>query len=319
MIGLKEVRAAAERISGHIHHTPLIYSRSLSQMSGNEVYLKCENLQKTGSFKIRGALNAVLQLTAEERTRGVVTGSSGNHGQALAYAARLAGARAVVVLPENVSQAKRAACTAYGSETVLCGLTAEERLAHAAQLARTAGLTMVHSFDDEQVIAGQGTASLEILADLPEVDYIAAPVGGGGLLAGLSLAAKTSSPAVKVIGVEPLCSPRLRYSRQQGMVSELTGAAWRPSVADGLRSKRPGVFTFSITQRYVDDLVTVGEDDIVAALRLLLERTKLLAEPSGAVSVAGALQAPLAGLGKKVVCLVSGGNMELAQLARLLA
>lgn len=319
MIGQKEVQAARARIVEHIHHTPLIYSRSLSEMSGNEVYLKCENLQKTGSFKIRGALNAVLQLNAEERGRGVVTGSSGNHGQALAYAARLAGVRAVVVLPENVSNAKREACLAYGSEIVFCGKTAEARLAHAQHLAMTQGLTMVHSFDNEHVIAGQGTAALEILADLPAVDYIVAPVGGGGLLSGLAVAAKTSGLAVKVIGVEPAVSPRLRYSWQQGQVSELAEDAWQPSVADGLRARRPGIFTFSLAQEYVDELVTVDEDEIVAALRLLLERTKLLAEPSGAVSVAFALQAALAGRGKKVVCLVSGGNMELAQLARLLA
>jgi len=319
MVGYREVQEARARIGEHIHHTPLLYSRSLSEMSGNEVYLKCENLQKTGSFKIRGALNAVLQLSPEERGRGVVTGSSGNHGQALAYAARLAGARSVVVLPENVSKAKREACLAYGSEIVFCGLTAEARLAQAQLLAHTQGLTMVHSFDNEDVIAGQGTAALEILADLPAVDYIVAPVGGGGLLSGLAVAAKTSGLAVKVIGVEPSVSPRLRYSWQQGKVSELTEDAWQPSVADGLRARRPGVFTFSLTQQYVDQLVTVGEAEIVSALRLILERTKLLAEPSGAVSVAFALGSALAGRGKKVVCVVSGGNMELTQLAQLLA
>ncbi|MBT9158607.1 MAG: L-threonine ammonia-lyase [Firmicutes bacterium] len=318
MIGLSEVVAAARRIGTHIHRTPLVYSRSLSLLSGNEIYLKCENLQKTGSFKIRGALNAVLQLTTAEQHRGVVTGSSGNHGQALAYAARQAKVRAVVVMPENVSAAKRGACQSYGGETVLYGLTAEARLAHAEHLVQSEGLVLVHPYDDARVIAGQGTLGLEVLAEYPEVNYLVAPVGGGGLLSGVALATKESSPKVQVIGVEPLVSPRLSYSWQEGQASELLGEAWQPSVADGLRSRRPGKLPYALTKRYVDKLVTVGEGEIVAAMKLILERTKLLAEPSGAVAVAAVLQPPLQGLGKKMVCVVSGGNIELAALARLL-
>jgi len=318
MIGLDKVLAAMRRLGGHIHRTPLLYSRSLSAESGNEVYLKCENLQKTGSFKIRGALNAVLQLSKDEQARGVVTGSSGNHGQALAYAARLANVRAVVVMPENVSAAKRAACQGYGGKTVLHGLTAEARLAYAENLKQTEGLCLVHPYDDERIIAGQGTISLEIIEDLPDVDCIVAPVGGGGLLSGVALAAKEMKKPLSVVGVEPRVSPRLCYSWQEGRVSELSDEAWQPSVADGLRSRRPGKLTFEITWRYVDDLLSVGEEEIVQAMKLILERTKLLAEPSGAVSVAAALAPPLFGQGKKVVCVVSGGNIELAQLARLL-
>jgi len=318
MIGLDKVLAAMRRLQGHIHRTPLVYSRSLSLASGNEVYLKCENLQKTGSFKIRGALNAVLQLSKEEQVRGVVTGSSGNHGQALAYAASLAKVRAVVVMPENVSAAKRAACQGYGGEIVLHGLTAEARLAYAENLRQKEGLCLVHPYDDERIIAGQGTISLEIIEDFPEVDCIVAPVGGGGLLSGVALAAKEMKKTLSVVGVEPQVSPRLCYSWQVGRVSELSDEAWQPSVADGLRSRRPGKLPFEVTQRYVDELLSVGEAEIVQTMQLILERTKLLVEPSGAVAVAALLAPPILGQGKKVVGVLSGGNIELAQLARLI-
>lgn len=318
VINLKDSLAARDRLYGSIHRTPLVRSATLSTLCGNEVFLKCENLQKTGSFKIRGALNAVTLLTQEQKARGVVTGSSGNHGQALAFAAGLLGVRSVVVMPQDVSPAKKAACEAYGGETLLCGVTAEERLARAKELAETEGLTMVPPFDDLNIIAGQGTISLEVLEDLPEVDYILAPVGGGGLLSGIAMAMKESNPRTRVVGVEPAVSARLQNSWNKGQNAELAQHEWQPSVADGLRSRRPGTLPFEVTRRYVDDLVTVSEQEIVAALRLILERTKMVVEPSGAVSVAAVLAGRLTVESKKVTCVLSGGNVELGQLARLL-
>lgn len=314
---LQDVCSARERLSGKVHRTPLMYSTTLSKLSGNEIYLKCESLQKTGSFKIRGALNAVSQLSPSEQARGVVTGSSGNHGQALAYAASLLGVNCVVVMPEDASLAKREACAAYGGTVLLCGMTAEARLAKAAELVANAGYTLVHPFDDPHIIAGQGTISLEVLEDLPDVDCILTPVGGGGLLGGVSLAMKESNPRVHVVGVEPAVGARLRHAWNVGVVAELGDDAWVPSVADGLRARRPGELPFALSRTYVDDLVTVTESEIAAALKLILERVKLVVEPSGAVSVAAALGGKVGRAGKKVVCVLSGGNAELAKLAML--
>lgn len=314
MLTLADVKAAQARLSGKIHHTPLLYSSTLSRLSGNEIYLKCENLQKTGSFKARGALNAVALLSPKEQAQGVVTGSSGNHGQALAYAAAQFGVKAVVVMPEDVTLAKREACEGYGGTVLLCGITAEARLAKAADLVAKEGYTLVHPFDDPHIIAGQGTLSLEVLADLPDIDCIVAPVGGGGLLGGVSLSMKESRPRVQVIGVEPAVSARLRHSWDAGAVTELGDDAWAPSIADGLRARRPGKLPYALSKAFVDNLLTVTESEIASALRLILERVKLVVEPSGAVSVAAALNGKLGFSGKKVVCVLSGGNVELGHL-----
>jgi len=308
MVTLADSLQAQQRISGILHYTPLMYSRTLSLYSGNEIYLKCENLQKTGSFKIRGAYNAVALLTDEQKKRGVVTGSSGNHGQALAYAANQQGVRCVVVMPEDASQAKIAACKGYGGEVLLHGVTSEARLEKAQELVNTQGLTMVHPFDNPDIIAGQGTISLEILAQLPDAECIVAPIGGGGLLSGVAMAAKEKSPSIRVIGVEPAVGPRMRYSWDKGQVSELE--QWKPSVADGLRTRKPGKLPFEITRRYVDELVTVEDRDIITATKLIMERCKLVVEPSGAVSVTAALGQKLGITGKKVVCVLSGGNVD---------
>jgi threonine dehydratase len=316
MVTIQDARKARELIGGITHVTPLLYSKTLSEMTGNQIYLKCENMQKTGSFKIRGAYNAVSNLTPEEKKRGVVTGSSGNHGQALAYAAGLQGVRAVIVMPEDASQAKIDACKTYGGEVMLHGITSEARLDKAAELVENEGLTLVHPFDNPYVIAGQATISLEIIEQLPDVDYILAQIGGGGLLSGVSLGAKETKPQVTVLGVEPAVGARMRYSWDKGEVAELT--EWQPSVADGMRTKRPGKLPFEITRRYVDDLLQVSEEEIVTATKLILERVKILAEPSGATAVA-AMLANKAGIsGKKVVCVVSGGNVGLARLGKLL-
>ena len=263
MVTIQDAWDARERIKGITHVTPLFYSKTLSQMCDNEIYLKCENMQKTGSFKIRGAYNAVSNLTPEEKARGVVTGSSGNHGQALAYAANLLGVRSVIVMPEDAAQAKIAACQSYGGEVLLHGFTSEARLERALELVESEGLTMVHPFDNPHVIAGQATISLEILEQLPDVGYILAQIGGGGLLSGVSLGAKETKPSVKVLGVEPEVGARMRNAWNLGEVVELMD--WQPSVADGMRTRRPGKLPFEVTRRYVDDLISVSEEEIVTA------------------------------------------------------
>lgn len=316
MVSLQDVLTARQRLKGITHYTPLYHSKTLSEMTGNEIYLKCENMQKTGSFKIRGAYNAVQSLSDAEKARGVVTGSSGNHGQAMVYAASLLGVKSVVVMPEDASKAKIAACEGYGGTVILHGITSEARLEKADELVREEGMTLVHPFDNPHVIAGQGTISQEILEQLPEVEIIIAPIGGGGLLSGVSLSAKESRPEVRVWGVEPAVGARMRYSWDRGEVSELT--EWQPSVADGMRTRRPGVLPFAITRRYVDELISVSEEEIVQATRLILERVKILAEPSGATSVAALLSGRAGITGKKVVCVISGGNVELARYGKLL-
>lgn len=316
MVSLVDIKAAQQRLHGVVHNTPLLYSKTLSEMSGNEIYLKCENLQKTGSFKIRGAYNAAAILSNEAKAAGVVTGSSGNHGQALAYAGSVLGIRAVVVMPLDVSKAKMAACEGYGGEVILCGYTSEDRLAKAKDLVQSDGLTMVHPYDDPAILAGQGTIGLEIIEQIPDLDMVVVQVGGGGLISGIATAIKESNSSIKVLGVEPALSPRLRYSWEKGEPTELL--QWAPSVADGIRTKKPGTLPFGVTRRYVDDLVTVEEDEIVTATKLVLERCKLLAEPSGAATVAAALSGKLGVKGKKIVCVISGGNVELAKLATLI-
>ena len=316
MVILADVLSARERLAGIIHYTPLLYSRTLSEMTGNEIYLKCENMQKTGSFKIRGAYNAVSVLSDDEKARGVVTGSSGNHGQAMVYAASKLGVRSVVVMPEDASKAKIAACEGYGGTVILHGITSEARLAKADELVRDQGMILVHPFDNAYVIAGQGTISREILEQLPDAQYILAPIGGGGLLSGVALAAKETRPEVQVVGVEPEVGARMRYSWEHGEVSELL--QWQPSVADGMRTRRPGVLPFAITRKYVDQLVTVSESEIIQATKLVLERVKILAEPSGAAAVAAMLADTLGIRGQKVVCVVSGGNVELAKYGKIL-
>ena len=315
MIDLKRIKEAEQRLSSIVHKTPLMTCRSISQMGEGEIWLKCENLQKTGSFKVRGAYNCASQLTPEQRAKGLVTGSSGNHGTAVAFAARELGCRAVIVMPVDASPAKVRACEAYGGTVIHCGYTTTERLAKAEELV-AAGMTLVHPYDDPDVVAGQGTVGLEILQQLSEVDLIYVTVGGGGLLAGVATAIKESGSKAKVIGVEPALSPRLRLAWEKGEPTELEH--WQPSVADGIRSKKSGKIGYEQSIKYVDDLITVGEAEICEATRLVKERSKLWCEPSSAITVAAYLGNPHLVAGKKVVCLLSGGNIEISTLAAII-
>lgn len=312
-IALNDIREARERIGDTIHRTPLIHSQTFSNWSGYDIYMKAENLQKTGSFKIRGATNKIKSLSAEEGARGIITASSGNHGQAVAYAAAACGYHATVIMPEGGSKAKADSILGYGADLLYCGTTSEERLALADRLCEEKGLTFVHPYDDPKVMAGQGTAGLEIIEDLDDIAAVVIPTGGCGLISGVATAIKESKPSVKIFGVEPTFSNSTGISFRKG---ERTSLDKIQTVADGIRTTIPGKLTFPLVQKYVDDMLEVTDEAILHAQRMMLERCKLLAEPTGAVSLAANLSGilPQELKGKKVVAFVSGGNIALPQL-----
>lgn len=313
MISLDDIRQARERIGSWIHRTPIFSSATFSRMAGNEVYLKAENLQKSGAFKFRGAMNFMLSMSDDERKRGVVTGSSGNHGQALACAAKLLGVKAVVVVPLGASPAKVAAIEGYGAKVERCGHSSTERIAKAMEIAENLGMTFVPPFDHPWIMAGQGTAGLEIAEDMQDVDAVLVPCGGCGLISGVATALKESLKGVKVYGVEPETSNSTYLSFKAGRIMELHDIH---TIADGLRTASPGSITFPVVQRYVDDILLVSEEEIKKTMVLLLERAKLLVEPSGAVPAAALLYGKVPLKGKRVVALLSGGNVDLAALCK---
>ena len=313
---LETIRAARERIKGVARVTPMI---DVSDAAGRPFFLKAENLQPAGAFKIRGAYNMVAQLSPSQRSAGVITYSSGNHGQAMAYAARTLGAPAVVVMPTTAPQVKIEGARALGAEVILAGTTSVERRARAEDEARTRGLTMVPPFDHEWIIAGQATAGLEIVEQCPDVAAVLVPVGGGGLVAGVAAAVKQSKPDVVVVGVEPSGAAKMKTSVDAGQPVTL---AKTETIADGLMPVRPGDITFAHVRRFVDELVTVEDPDIVKAVLWIFRHARIVAEPSGAVTTAavlnGALDAARAVSGP-IVAIVSGGNMapeKLAEFAR---
>jgi threonine dehydratase len=315
---LKDVLDARERIAGAIHRTPLVHSETLSSLSGVQVYLKLENLQKTGSFKIRGACSKIFSLPPEEGRRGIITASSGNHGQAVAYASRMRGYSATVIMPEGGSPVKAASIKGYGAELLYCGTKSDERISLARRMSEERGLTFVPPYDDEFVMAGQGTAGLEIVEDLDGVSAVLVPTGGCGLISGIATAVKEKNPSVAVFGVEPDGSDSTGISFRAGRRTALRDIN---TIADGIRTTIPGELTFPVVQRYVDDMLAVTDDDVLRAQRLMLERCKLLAEPTGAVSLAAMLSGALPDRfkGKRVVALVSGGNVAMMRLAECLA
>lgn len=303
-------------MAGSLHRTPLLRSRALSAAAGAPVYLKCENLQKTGSFKVRGILHRLLRLGEEERRRGVVTISAGNAAQALAWAGRAAGVHAVVVMPEHASAAKVEASRGYGAEVVLHG-DVHAAFGRAHELAEERGLRFVHPFDDEEVVAGHGSCALEIMEDLPDVGSIVVPVGGGGLVSGIAAAAAAVRPAVAVWGVEPEGADAMRRSLEEGAAVRLDQVR---TVADGLAAPMAGVLNHALVAAHARGVVTVSDDEIVGALRLLLERTKLVAEPAGAAGLAALLAGRIPRAGDApVAVVVSGGNVDLPTLGRLLS
>jgi len=280
-------------------------------IDGRKLYLKPENLQPIGAFKLRGAYNKIASLSAEERSRGVITYSSGNHGQGVAYAARALGAKAVIVMPNNAPAIKREAAASMGAEIVLVGPSSLERQTRAEELAAQHGYVIVPPFNDEKIIAGQGTMGLEILEDLPEVETVLVPVGGGGMLSGVASAIKLSKPSAKVIGVEPELAADAQASLRAGKIVQSTAEQTSQTIADGLRTQSIGAINFEHMRRYVDDIVTVSEDEILQATRWLATNPRTVAEPSGAVAVAGFLfhqeQLPRTTLN---VAIISGGNID---------
>jgi threonine dehydratase len=303
LVSLDDVRAAAARIAGVARRTPLI---DVGGITGEPAFaIKCENMQPAGAFKIRGAYNMVAQLSAEARGAGVITYSSGNHGQAMALAARLLGIRAVVVMPETAPRVKVEGAERLGAEVILAGTTVLDRKARAESEAAAHGLTMVPPFDHPWIIAGQGTCGLEIVEQRPAVSAVYVPMGGGGLVSGVSVAVKSLRPTTRVIGVEPEGAPKMTVSRAAGHPVTLPKTA---SIADGLLSIRPGDLTFAHVQALVDDVLTVSEREIEAAVKWLFDHANVVAEPSGAASVAAVLRQRPAADG--VVAIISGGNVS---------
>ena len=314
---LEQVKEAAHRLDGRVHRTPVLTSRSLDEATGYAVFLKCENLQRAGAFKIRGALNKLLSLGPADRARGVVAFSSGNHAQGVALAARLTGTTAVILMPTDAPALKLAATRGYGAEVVFYDRQTEDREGRARELVEQTGRVLVPPYDDAAVMAGQGTAALELLADAPGLDALLTPVGGGGLMAGCSTVAKTSDPAMSVFGVEADSANDTWLSLQKG---ERVSIAPPPTIADGIRNLSPGALTFPILRERLSGILLVSDEEIKAAVRFLLLRLKLLVEPTGAVPVAALLagQLPLA-KGARVGVVLSGGNVDPATLAEILA
>jgi threonine dehydratase len=314
MVTLNDIHEAQARLRGVAVRTELIQTSVGEYVGGSDsrkLFLKPENLQPIGAFKLRGAYNKIASLSPEERSRGVITYSSGNHGQGVAYAARALGAKAVIVMPNNAPAVKREAAASMGAEIVLVGPGSLERQTKAEQLAAQHGYVVVPPFNDEKIIAGQGTMGLEILEDLPEVETVLVPVGGGGMLSGVATAIKLSKPSAKVIGVEPELAADAQASFRAGKIVESTAEQTSRTIADGLRTQSLGVITFEHIQRYVDDILTVSESEIRQAVRRLAGNPKTVAEPSGAVAVAGFLfhqnELPRTTIH---VAIISGGNID---------
>ena len=307
-IGLAEIREAQSRIDGITVRTRLI---EFNHADSRRLFVKPENQQPIGAFKLRGAYNKIASLTEQDRKRGVITYSSGNHAQGVAYAARALNTKAIIVMPNNAPAIKREATAKLGAEIVLVGPASEERKTKAEELATQHGYVIVPPYNDEQIIAGQGTIGLEILEDLPEVETVLVPVGGGGLISGVATAIKLTRPSTRIIGVEPELAADAQASLRAGKIVQFTAAQVSRTIADGLRTQSVGELNFAHIQKYVDDIVTVTEEQIRQAMKLLARDPKTIAEPSGAVAVAGFLfhrdQLPKTELN---VAIISGGNIE---------
>jgi threonine dehydratase len=314
-VSLAEIRTAMDRIRESIYLSPCARSEYFSQLTGNSVYLKLDNLQRTGAFKERGALNKLLTLTTEERSRGVIAASAGNHAQGVAYHAGRHGIRAEICMPLTTPLIKVSATKSYGAEVILHGANYDEACEEAVRRSQQFGMTFVHPFDDEVVIAGQGTMGLEILQQVPDIEAVIAPIGGGGLIAGVACAVKATNPHVRVIGVQPARLPSMKVAIAEGHPVTLSPAA---TIADGIAVRRAGEKTLPLIQKYVDDIVTVDEEEIANAILLLLEREKTLAEGAGAAAIAALINRKTPLSGKKIAVLVCGGNIDVSLLSRIM-
>ncbi|WP_027938387.1 threonine ammonia-lyase [Anaeroarcus burkinensis] len=314
-LSLEDIERARKTLTGVVCRTELAYTNTLSDLTGNKVYLKLENQQRTGSFKLRGAYNKVANLSNEERQRGIIASSAGNHAQGTALAATLYQAPSTIVMPKNAPLSKVKATRSYGATVVLHGSVYDEAYAEAVRLQEEQGLTFVHPFNDPLVIAGQGTIGLEILEDLPEVDAIVVPIGGGGLIAGIAVAVKSLKPNVKVIGVQTKNMPSMAEAVVKRCVCTCAG---RPTIADGIAVKTPGDVTFGLVSQYVDEIVTVDDEEIANAILLMLERIKTVSEGAGAAAVAAVMNRLPEYKNCNIAAVVSGGNIDVNMMSRII-
>lgn len=317
MLNLEKVYDAQYALKDAIRETDMIYSPVLSRQSGCEIYLKTENLQVTGSFKVRGAYYKISRLTEEEKSKGVIACSAGNHAQGVALASKKFGIKSIICMPDGAPISKVEATKSYGAEVVLVPGVYDDAHNEAERLRKEHGYTFIHPFDDEDVIAGQGTIGLEIIKQLDDADAVVVPVGGGGLIAGVAYVLKTLKPSVKVYGVQSSGAPSMANSLKDGKIETLPSVS---TIADGIAVKEPGVSTFELCSKYVDGIVTVTDDQVSAAILALIEKQKMIAEGAGAVSLAAVLFNKIPDVkGKKVVCLISGGNIDVTILSRVIS
>ncbi len=316
IVGLSDIQKAAERIAGKVRHTPILRGDKLDSLFGAEVYFKPENLQITGSFKIRGATNKILSLSEEDRAKGIIASSSGNHAQGVAYAAKMLGIKATLVLPENAPQSKIDGTKALGAEVILYGFDSIQRYKKLYEIQDEKGYTLVHSYNDPELIAGQGTSGLEIAQDMPDVDTVVVPLGGGGLLAGVAAALKESRPSVRIVAVEPAGIQRYAESRKAGHPVEVPMGE---TLADGLMITKTGEFNYPLIDKYVDEIVPASDEFIKKALLEIIFKGKLLVEPSAAIGLAAALEGTFkVKPGEKICFFLSGGNIDPDKLASFL-
>jgi threonine dehydratase len=315
MLTIDLIKEAAARIRNQIHHTPVLTSRAFNDATGREVFFKCENLQRAGAFKIRGATNKILSLTDDEKRRGVIAVSSGNHAQAVALASHEAGIRAVVAIPADAPKAKVEATRNYGADIRFFDRQKDDRDAFGREIAEREGLVMVPAYDDYLIMAGQGTCGLEFLEEVPDLDCILTPCSGGGLFAGVSTAAKSIKPSIRCFAVEPETANDTQQSVRQGKRVTIPPP---PTIADGLRVQSPGALTFPITRVNAESVLTVSDEEIIAAMRFMLFRMKLLVEPSGAAAAAAVLAGKIPNDCKRVGVVLSGGNIDSDVLSRFL-
>ncbi|HFB52624.1 MAG TPA: pyridoxal-phosphate dependent enzyme [Anaerolineae bacterium] len=315
-MSFEDVLRAEERLAGVAHRTPVFTSRTVDELTGYRVFFKAENMQRAGAFKFRGAYNTLSQLSADERKRGVVAYSSGNHAQGVAYAAKLLGIPATVVMPTDAPQSKLAATRGYGANVVFHDRQTEDRAEIAAEIARKTGAVIIPPFDHPHIMAGQGTAGLELMQDVPGLDVLITPVGGGGLLSGCATAAKGINPKIRVFGVETERSNDWWQSVRAGERIKIDPP---DTIADGMRTQQPGKLTFQVVQSLVEDILLISEQEVTTAVKFLLMRLKILAEPTGAVAPAAVLSGKLnAPAGAKIGVVISGGNVDAAVLAEIL-
>jgi threonine ammonia-lyase medium form len=313
MITIKDIEKAYEVIRSVVHKTPILSSRTFNSIAENNVFFKAENFQRTGAFKLRGAYNKINSLTPEERARGIIAHSSGNHAQGVACASAMFGIKAVIVMPEDSVKSKVTATQSYGAEVVFCGTTTDDRERTTQELIDRFGYTLIHPYNDKKLIAGQGTTALEIFREQKDLDYLIVPVGGGGLISGCAIAAKHLAPKIKVIGVETEGANDCHLSFREKKLIKLKST---DTIADGMRTLSVGAINFEIIMKYVDDVITINDNDIFPMMRFFLERMKILVEPTGAVAGA-ALMKNILGLRKKNICaVISGGNVDMGMVRK---